>query len=267
MTVGKLAGLALTFACLSVLCAGAQAQVNPPMREEVLPPYADKFPRPAQDIPPPIPRRSDSGRLSQSLTKEEKRLLAVPREDRETYAGPLKGTRGGLIRLLPRETFDGKLALRGGGAYYSFVYREHQYGYGSDIELQGGHFSVGFAGADFGFLVDLGDTPLEEVSAETDAVQPLADFKTPPAERDARAIQRQLTSGGGQPLGPRTYGRRLPTVVGHTYAVRSVNYDDSDMLVAFRVLREDDNGSVVLLWKTLKEYPRPTLQRDAASRR
>jgi len=254
-------------AALLLFCVPARAQANPPTREEVPPPYSDRFPRPAHDIEPPLPRR-DSGRPRQSLTKEEKRLLAVPREDREAYAGLLKGSRGGLVRLLPRETFDGKLALRGGGAYYSFVHREHQYGYGSDIELQGGHFTVGFAGADFGFLVDLGDTPLESVSEQTDAVRPVAEFKTPSAERDAREIQRQLmrSSGRGRQAATSPYRRRLPAVVGHTYAVRSVNYERSDVLVAFRVLRQDENGSLVLLWKTLKEYPPPALRRDAARR-
>ena len=259
--------LALPLVCLQLLCADVRAQANPPTREDVPPPYSDRFPRPAHDIPSPLPRR-DSGRPSQSLTKEEKQLLAVPREDRDTYADFLRQKRTGLVRLLPRETFDGKLALRGGGAYYSFVHREHMYGYGSDIELQKGTFSVGFAGADFGFLVDLGDAPLEEVSAETDAVRPVAEFETPPAERDARAIQRQLMRrGGGQQIGERTYGRRLPAVVGHTYAVRSINYNHSDVLVAFRALRRDDNGSILLLWKTLKVYPRPLLRRDAAARR
>jgi hypothetical protein len=252
-------------AALLLLCNPARAQMAPEGREPPQPPYSDRFPRPAHDIPSPLPHR-DAGRPQQSLTKEEKRLLAVPREDRALHAAFLKRKRTGLIRLLPRESFDRKLALRGGGAYYSFVHREHQYGYGSDIELQGGHFSVGFAGADFGFLVDLGDTPLESVSAETDGVRFVADFETPSAEREAREIQRQLSRSMGRHAGTSPYRRRLPAVVGHTYAVRSVNYDRSDVLVAFRVLRQDENGSVLLLWKTLKEYTPPVLRRDAARR-
>ncbi|HEX6184422.1 MAG TPA: hypothetical protein VFZ44_11120 [Pyrinomonadaceae bacterium] len=252
-------------AVLLLFSNSARAQANPGMREDVPPPYSDRFPRPAHDIPAPLPRR-DSGRPHQSLTKEEKRLLAVAREDRATYADFLSQKRTGLIRLLPRETFDRKLALRGGGAYYSFVHREHQYGYGSDIELQGGHFSVGFAGADFGFLVDLGDTPLESVTAETDAVRSVAEFETPSAEPAAREIQQQLARSMGRHAGTSPYRRRLPAVVGHTYAVRSINYDRSDVLVAFRVLRQDENGSLLLLWKTLKEYPLPVLRSNAARR-
>jgi hypothetical protein len=266
MTRRVLFVLTILPAALLLFCNSARAQVNPEGPDPPMPPYSDRFPRPAHDIPSPLPRR-DAGRPRQSLTKEEKRLLAVPREDRDTYAGFLKQKHTGLIRLLPRESFERKLALRGGGAYYSFVHREHMYGYGSDIELQGGYFSVGFAGADFGFLVDLGDMPLESVSAETDAVRFVAEFKTPSAEREAREIQQQLARSMGWRAGTSPYRRRLPAVVGHTYVVRSVNYDRSDVLVAFRVLRQDDDGSVLLLWKSLKEYTPPVLRRDAAARR
>jgi len=44
----------------------------------------------------------------------------------------------------------------GGGAYYSFVRRSHEYT-SVDIELdEQGLFRVGFAGADYGFFVSLG---------------------------------------------------------------------------------------------------------------
>ena len=59
--------------------------------------------------------------------------------------------------------------------------------------------------------------------------------------------------------GERTYTDRLAAVAGNTYALRSVNYDNSDVLVVFRVVRRDDDGSVVLLWKMLKRFHTPQL--------
>jgi hypothetical protein len=222
-----------------------------------------------------LPSLRDGGRPSQSLTKEEKRLLAVPPEDRDVHADFLSRPHTGIIRLLPRETYDRKLKLRGGGAYYSFVHREHQYGYGSDIELQQGQLMVGFAGADFGFIVDLGDTLLESVSTDDAALRFMTDFEIPSEESEARAAALRFSRiawrrGEGEVRGQQvdgwSYSRRLPAVVGHTYALRSVNYDSSDVLVAFRLLRRDDNGSVVLLWKMLKKFPTPLLRRAAARR-
>src|SRR6266571_2213489 len=98
----------------------------------------------------------------------EKKFLSPSEEDQAAYAEFLKQPDTGLIRLLPRETYDqfpdkpAKLMIRGGGAYYSFTRLTHEYGYGSDIELQQNRFSVGFAGADFGFLTRLGKVAIEE---------------------------------------------------------------------------------------------------------
>jgi hypothetical protein len=57
----------------------------------------------------------------------------------------------------------------------------------------------------------------------------------------------------------------LPAAAGRTYALRSIVYEESDVLVAFRLLRQDADGSVVLLWKILKKYPKPALKRDAVA--
>lgn len=47
--------------------------------------------------------------------------------------------------------------------------------------------------------------------------------------------------------------------------LRSVSYGDADTFVAFRVLRKDSDGSYVLLWKTLKKFPKPLMERTAAA--
>jgi len=203
--------------------------------------------------------------LRAQIKAREAVLLAPSDEDRKTYAEFLSGADTGLIRLLPRGKWDDKLSMHGGGAYYSFQRLTHEYGYGSDVELEQGNLSVGFAGADFGFMLDLGDVPLENVSEETEAVLYMASFKTPTAEPEARAAYRQFGAREGHQAGPWAYKRRLPAVVGHTYALRSVNYRESDLLVAFRVVRKDEDGSLVLLWKLLKKYPKPTLQQTAAA--
>ena len=76
-----------------------------------------------------------------------------------------------MMRLLPREGFDwersnvGKRAdRRGGGAYYSFHYRSHEYGYGSDVQYE--RLSERWiCGRRLRVLTDLGDTPLETIDA------------------------------------------------------------------------------------------------------
>ncbi len=202
--------------------------------------------------------------LREQIKAREATLLAPPDEDRKAYAEFLAQPRTGLVRLLPRERWDGKLSTRGGGAYYSFTRLTHEYGYGSDLELQQVELSVGFAGADFGFMVNLGNVPLETLAADSESVRFMASYQTPLAEPEARAAYRQFASAGRQE-GELTYKSRLPVFVNNTYALRSINYDNSDVLVAFRVVRKDFDGSVVLLWKILKKYPKPELQRSVAA--
>ena len=197
--------------------------------------------------------------LREQIKSKEAALLAPGREDLDAFAEFLAQPRTGIVRLLPREQWDGKLSMRGGGAYYSFTRLTHEYGFGSDISLEQNRLGVGFAGADFGFLVNLGNVPIETVTTETDGVRYLAAFKTPSAEPDARAEQRRTSMGFE--VDDWSYKSWLPVYTKQTYAVRSVDYGGSDVLVAFRVVRKDADGSVVLVWKLLKKFPKPDLER------
>src|SRR6185295_4157093 len=126
----------------------------------------------------------------------EKKVLAVADTDREEFAAFLTQPQTGVIRLLPRELYDGngkrRLAISGGGAYYSFIRKTHEYGQGSDIELAQDHFSVGFAGADYGLLLDLGDVSLDQVATDHAATRALLDYTPPVKEVDVRAEHRKL---------------------------------------------------------------------------
>jgi hypothetical protein len=200
--------------------------------------------------------------LREQIKLKEAILLAPAPEDETRYAEFLAQPHTGLVRLLPREKWIHKLSTAGDGAFYSFARLTHEYGFGSDIMLEQGQFAGGFAGANYGLFVNLGDMPLENVSGETEGVRTLTEFQTPSVEPEARKQQRR--AGEGFKEDERTYAERVPAVVNNTYVLRSVNYDSSDVLVAYRVVRKDDDASVVLLWKLLKKYPKPTLQRNVA---
>lgn len=195
--------------------------------------------------------------LEGQLKVKETIFLQPDPVDLANHAAFLAQPDTGLIRLLPREQFDGVLATRGGGAYYSFARLTHEYGFGSDLSLQRGQFSVGFAGADFGFLALLGEMGLAEVTLDQAAVRYMAGFVPPVTEPEARLEQRR-SSDGFQDNGF-SYRDRTAAILGKTYAVRSVGYRTSDLLVAFRVLRQDSDGSLLLLWQQLKWFSTPQL--------
>jgi len=195
------------------------------------------------------------------LAKLEKAFLAPSEEDRVMYADFLRQPDTGLIRLLPRQNSDRQdLTLNGGGAYYSFKERTHEYGNSSDISLEQGMLSTGFAGANYGMLASLGDVQLETVNLEGGAAQALGQYA--PAEDEPHARIEQRRTSEGATFDGVSFKRRQSLRLNSTYLLRSVNYHASDVLVAFKVVRIDNDDSVIILWKLLKQYPTPYLARN-----
>jgi hypothetical protein len=197
--------------------------------------------------------------LREHLKQKELELLSPSTEDRAQFADFLLEHNTGLARLLPREKYREKLSIREGGAYYSFTKLSNSYDRDPQIGFEQEHLSTGFAGADFGFLASLGDIPLESVVLDHQGVQYLASFVAPTLEPEARNQQRR--SGAGFEEGRNRYKSRLPVMVGGTYVLRSISFDRFDVLVAFRIVRQDTDGSLILLWKKLREFSTPYLTR------
>lgn len=168
-----------------------------------------------------------------------------------------------VFRILPRETFDfekNPFSVRGGGAYYSFVKRSHSYNDTPQIELQKNNLSVGFYGANYGFIADLGDVPLSEISRESENLRFLLNYDPVVLESEARNEYKRI-SHGFEVEGVK-YKKSLSAVAGHTYILRAVSYDEADTLVAFRIFRQDANGSLVVFWKFIEHFRTPILTRN-----
>lgn len=161
------------------------------------------------------------------------------------------------IRILPKGKYDNAISLRGGGAYYSFARNTHEYGRGSDISLEGGNLSVGFAGADFGFLKDLGEIRLQDVNEHTAEVSFLVNYRPPADELEVRSEQRRSHHYDTDGL---IFNRNLPAVAGHTYLLRSIVFDQSDLLVAFTIYRKEPDGSFTIFWKPIERFEIPAFR-------
>jgi hypothetical protein len=199
------------------------------------------------------------------LAKLEALILAPSDEDRAKYADFLKLPDTGLIRLLTRDGGDpvdskSALTIRGGGAYYSFQDHTNEYVNSSALSVEQGQLTTVFAGANYALLASLGDVPLESVRLDGTAAQVLAQHTPAPDEPHARIEQRRSMDGGT--LDGISYKSRLPLILNSTYLLRSVIYSTSDALVAFKVVRVDNDDSAIILWKLLKKYPTPYLARN-----
>ena len=253
---------------LSLFTANALAQNEPPPFGA--PPFGDyKYHLPGLDDPTWPKRRTYDPRTFGPAPEPSilmKGLLAPSREDRAAMGQFMRRFNTGLIKLLPREVFDWRtyhtkklIKIRGGGAYYSFFYRSHEYGYGSDIELDHGMLSVGFAGADYGFLTNLGDVSLNELSRDDSRLRFAVSYQSARNDPDARCEYKRFLEG--VTVEGALYKRSLPATVNSTYLLRSINYGRSDLLIAFRVTRQADDGSVILAWRLLEEFRKPGFER------
>lgn len=204
--------------------------------------------------------------VGRSLPREERvvkqGLLAPAAQDLLNYEVFLRERETGLIRLMPRESYDWEtyhakkqLAIRGGGAYYSFANLTHAYGYGNDLALERNVLSVGFAGKDYGMLTNLGDRSLEEMTLDNPGTRFISQYKPAGREEVARSEFRRFQAG--VMIDGALYRSRLPLQLGATYLLRSIVYRESDVLVAFRTVRKDPDGSVIIAWKLLKKYRVP----------
>lgn len=193
-------------------------------------------------------------------------LLAPSLQDRLEHDEFLKQSKTGLIRLLPREVYDSQtyktpvqIEIRGGGAYFSFFHRAHEYGYGSDLELDHNNFSVGFAGADYGMIVNLGDVPIDQISENDPQLVFISNYEPRTIESEARAEARNFRTG--VTVDDVTYRSRVAAKSQSTYLVRSISFRTSDIVAAFRVVRFDNDGSAIIAWKLLKTFSTPQLKR------
>ena len=197
--------------------------------------------------------------MRSQIIEKERAFLAPAPEDQAKYAEFLQQPNSGLCRLLPREKFEGKLLILGAGSNYSFVKLSHDYGHTTEIGYEDGKFNTAFAGADLGLIASLGDVPIDSVDLNHPAADFLAKYRPPELERDAHAESLRINNGIA--VGAFLFNQRAAAKIDTTYVMRAITYDDSDVLVALRTIREDSDGSITFLWRVLKQFPKPTLIR------
>jgi hypothetical protein len=208
----------------------------------------------------------------------EKQLLAPSVEDQQQFAEFLRLPDTGVIRMFPpgrrrvisvADLATGRRPGFGGYAsLYSFTKQKHGnglHGYvdprlgWAELRFWNGRFITGATGESLGVLVALGDVPLETVTSETYGVTGLANIVPPADYFEAASLSRRNRAGFA--LERFRYGSSLPVVENMTYVLRSTSNKRADLLVGFRVVRLDENGSVTLIWRKLKVYPKPAWKR------
>lgn len=166
-------------------------------------------------------------------------------------------------------------SLPGAGASYSFRtqdYRMRQFG---DLIFTGhGFASIGIL--THGIFVDIGDIPLEQVSAASVGVSYLLAIK--PSEDMTGADEMTEKLNRGFTDGEFTYQNSIALKENTTYVLRSIAYRGSlyrsigglmfdelefdkrrDVTVAFRVVGNEENVNATILWRQINDQKSPKL--------
>jgi hypothetical protein len=205
----------------------------------------------------------------------------------------LKMPKTGLFHLLPDSgcnlfeqvlTVDEKCrsnTIPGGGAFYSFRRDKHVFPVYADIQLKDNNLTV--AGAMMqSILVSLGPTELDKINLTSGGMETLVNFVPSNSFDEANKQAEQFQHGFIQ--GRYKYVRALPIDENTVYAARLIAYrpdKDSiirtptangtyaphpfeldkreDIIVVYRIVQKDADGSVWLLWRELAQKKSPIL--------
>jgi len=129
----------------------------------------------------------------------------------------------------------------------------------AELKFGDGKFFTGFTGESLGVLVALGDVPLDVVTPQMAGVVGLANIIPPADYLEASALSRR--NRAGFEMDRFSYGSSLPAVSNTTYVLRSTSNRRADLLIGFRVTRVEADGSATILWRKLRNYPKPKWKR------
>lgn len=255
--------------------------------------YLASLPATAQNFPPPglfgvspTTRKAIADQYRKP-SKEELEKLRVSPADKERYGSFLREPETGIIKLAADlKCADNtkvvvatpdclKYTMPGAGSSYSFRTENYRIQRLADLIYTDNSFQVTGA-LTHGFLVSIGDVPLEKVNFQTKGLKYLVDFKPTVDYAEAKKIADEFVRGVTKD--GFFYRRGLSAEDNTTYVVRVVAYDGrlnravqgityneldfdkrKDVIVTFRIVSRDEDGGVTILWKKLAEKDAPKL--------
>ncbi len=162
------------------------------------------------------------------------------------------------------------------------------------IQLDGDRFELVQMGLDYGFIANVGDIPLEKLDPQLDTVNLNSQLQQfflsyrPPDKLDTLQEDRQrfLTGKLDKFDLPQPVTTDIPVELNHTYLMRSLQFDlpdiltvernitdrerrlldilldmpSRDLLIAFRPVRQREDGSYTVLWRVLNRFPDPQVE-------
>jgi hypothetical protein len=236
----------------------------------------------------PILTKEKRAEIAERLRRaaETKEMLAVPAKYYVQFADRLKGKKTNLARLFVNKNCDTGMVVaveevercadvipvKGGGSFYSFRFKTNVY-FGDDwwdINFKDNKLLIGNETVQ-GIIAEVGAAELEEVNLKSPAAKLLSDYEPKKTlveiKEQNKLFEKGLRTNDG------VYFNWAPVRFNQTYVLRLVAYrlkeerryvmrqeTGVDLFVAFKIVGQESDGSLILLWKELKEeLPRWTI--------
>ena len=221
-------------------------------------------------------------------TKKELKTIKPHEDDLRKYTRFLKGKNTGIINLVLDAGCNSnskvlvvsdkcrKYTMPGGGASFSFRKKTYRVSHLSDITYtKSGLIAKGTLVE--ALFMSLGDVPIDKVSMETKGIDALASIKPSKSIEELNKFAVNLKKGvvrkgfayarGVLPKQNRTFimrsiayqGKWLRAAAGITY--NEFEFDKRrDVIIAFRIVRKNEDNSITILWKQLQSKRSPKLE-------
>lgn len=235
----------------------------------------------------PEKTRRDIETLYRKTNKKEAKLLAVNDNEKQKYSFLLQDENAGIIKLISDLgcSVDTKVlvvkeeclkySMPGAGSSYSFRTEDYRIPQLADLTFFDDTFEAGGILL-HGIFTGIGNVELDKVTLQTPGVNYIAEIKPIKKQEDAEVFHKQLSKGifkDGY-----FYGNRIKAIENMTYVLRSIAYEGEiyksvngvtynelgfdkrkDIIVAFRIVKKDEDGSITLLWRELQRQSAPKM--------
>ncbi|MBD2627550.1 hypothetical protein [Trichormus variabilis] len=225
----------------------------------------------------------------------------IDSQEKQTHAQFLQLPNTGIFRVLPDSAYRRPLSLPQNRLQASVSERypfpsvgevKEDFTPSLALKMIGDNFQLVHEGINYGFIIDVGDVPLEKLDGRLQAVSSstgefLLNYQ-PPKQLKALQIDRQrFVTGKDQNWQQNQILLAGATAkLNHTYLVRSLQFQlppiilnrqpisrpnsgirqqlgqvpSSDTIIAFRAVRRRPDGSYTILWRVINQLPAPQIE-------
>ena len=226
-------------------------------------------------------------KLYRKATKKEYALVAVNPEDTAKYKEFSTRKNSGVIKLVsdlgcpdPFGVISAKpeclkYSMPGNGAAFSFRETRYRLKRLADLVYADDKLNVG-SKYTLGIISNLGEVALNDISLKSDVVKELVEIQL---AEDTKEIEKQFRKfEKGVTIKDYFYSNSLPIEINSLYVMRSIAYrakspvvirnvtfnefkydKREEIIVAFKIIRKDEDKSLTIVWKELKSKKSPKL--------